>query len=245
MFKLEGKVALVTGATGGIGKATAELLHKAGAEVILSGRREEVLTELATGLVGRVHTLPCDLADLSSVKNLLERAEALAGKVDILVCNAGVTRDNLFVRLKEDDFNSVMDVNLKATFLLNQAAVKCMMRRRYGRIINIASVVAVTGNFGQANYTASKAGMIGMSKSVAIEVATSGITVNCVAPGFINTPMTEVLKDPIKEKIIARVPAGKMGEPKDVAAAIVYLASDEAQYVTGQTLHVNGGMLMV
>jgi 3-oxoacyl-[acyl-carrier protein] reductase len=244
MFDLTEKAALVTGASGGIGAAIARALHAQGATVAVSGTRREALETLAAELKERVHVLPCDLADKDAVEALVPGAEEKMQKLDILVANAGITKDNLFVQLKDDDWEQVMTVNLTATFRLTRAAVARMMRRRWGRIVGITSVVGVTGNPGQGNYTAAKAGMIGMMKSVAAEYAKRNVTANCIAPGFIATPMTDKLNDKQREAILARVPAGKLGAPADVAAAAVYLASDEAAYVTGQTLHVNGGMAM-
>ena len=245
MFDLTGKTALVTGATGGIGGATARALHAQGATVALSGTRREVLDALAAELGSRAHVFPCDLADKDAVEGLVPKAEEAMGQLDILVANAGVTRDNLFVQLRDEDWDQVININLTATFRLARAAVRGMMRRRFGRVIGITSVVAVTGNPGQGNYTASKAGMIGMMKSVAAEYAKRGVTANCVAPGFIATAMTEKLNEKQREAILGRVPAGRLGTSEDVAAAVVYLASNEAAYVTGQTLHVNGGMAMI
>ena len=245
MFDLTGKTALVTGASGGIGAAIAEGLHAQGATLILSGTREPALQELAAKLEERVHYVRCNLSDRAETENLLEEAEKIGGTIDILVCNAGITKDNLSLRMKNEDFEEVININLFSTFLLNRAAIKRMMKRRYGRIINISSVVAITGNPGQANYSASKAGMIAMSKSLAAEVASRGITINCVAPGFIETAMTEVLSEEQKTKLTHAIPNGKMGQPQDIAAAVNFLASEEAAYITGQTLHVNGGMLMV
>lgn len=245
MFDLSGKTALVTGATGGIGAAVARALHSQGATVAISGTRAEVLETLAKELGSRVHVLPCNLADKDSVEKLVPDAEAKMEKLDILVANAGVTKDNLFVQLRDEDWDQVIAINLTATFRLTRAAVKTMMRRRFGRVIGITSVVGVTGNPGQGNYTASKAGMIGMLKSVAAEYAKRNVTANCIAPGFIATPMTDKLNEKQREAILTRVPVGKLGTPADVAAAVVYLASDEAAYVTGQTLHVNGGMVMI
>jgi 3-oxoacyl-[acyl-carrier protein] reductase len=245
MFDLTGKTALVTGATGGIGGAIARALHGQGATVALSGTRREMLETLAGELGERVYVLPCNLADMAEVEALVPKAEEAMGKLDILVANAGITRDNLFVQLKDEDWDQVLAVNLTATFRLARAAVRTMMRRRFGRIIGISSVVGVTGNPGQTNYTATKAGMIGMMKSIAAEYAKRNVTANCIAPGFIASPMTDKLNDKQKEAILARVPAGRLGAGADVAAAAVYLASDEAAYVTGQTLHVNGGMAMV
>ena len=245
MFDLTGKFALVTGASGGIGAAIARALHAQGAKVALSGTRVEALDKLAAEIGDRVHVTPCNLADRESVEKLVPAAEAAMGGLDILVNNAGLTRDGLFMRMKDDDWDTVIAVNLTATFRLARAAVKGMMRRRYGRIVSITSIVGVTGNPGQGNYAASKAGMIGMSKSLAAEVASRGVTVNCVAPGFIESPMTDALNDKQKEAILAQVPAGKLGQGADVASAVVWLASAEAQYVTGQTLHVNGGLAMI
>jgi 3-oxoacyl-[acyl-carrier protein] reductase len=244
MFDLTGKTALVTGATGGLGAGIARALHGQGATVAISGTRREVLDALAAELKDRVHVLPCDLADKDAVEALVPSAEKKMQKLDILVANAGVTKDNLFVQLRDEDWDQVMAINLTATFRLTRSAVMRMMRRRYGRVIGITSVVGVTGNPGQGNYAASKAGMIGMMKSVAAEYAKRNVTANCIAPGFIATPMTDKLNDKQRETILTRVPAGRLGTPADVAAAVVYLASDEAAYVTGQTLHVNGGMAM-
>lgn len=245
MFDLTGKRALVTGATGGIGGAIAKALHGQGATVCISGTREEKLNELAAELGDRVHVATCNLGDLESVVNLAKTAEEAMGGVDILVNNAGLTRDTLAMRMKDEDWQTVLDVNLTAGFKLAQALLKGMMKARAGRIIGITSIVGVTGNLGQANYCASKAGMIGWSKSLAQEVGSRGITVNCVAPGFIATPMTDELPDAQKEKLLAAIPAGKLGTSEDIAASVVYLASDEAAYVTGQTIHVNGGMAMI
>ena len=244
MFDLSGKTALVTGATGGIGGAIARGLHAQGAKVAISGTRREVLEQLAAE-IGGAAVLPCDLANKDSVEALVPDAEKALGQLDILVCNAGITKDGLFVALKDDDWEQVLNVNLTSTFRLARAAVKLMMRKRFGRIIGITSVVGVTGNPGQANYTATKAGMIGMFKSIGKEYAKRGVTANCVAPGFIATPMTDKLNDKQREAILQMVPAGRLGAGADVAAAVVYLASDEAAYVTGQTLHVNGGMAMI
>jgi 3-oxoacyl-[acyl-carrier protein] reductase len=245
MFDLAGKKALVTGASGGIGRAIATVLHRQGALVGLSGTRREVLDERAGELGERVRVLPCNLSDKHAVEALVPAAEAALGGLDILVNNAGITRDGLFLRMKDEDWEEVIEVNLTAAFRLCRAAVKGMMRRRYGRIINITSIVGVTGNPGQANYTAAKAGMIGMSKSLAAEVASRAVTVNCVAPGFIASPMTEALNDKQRATILANVPAGRLGGGEDVAAAVVFLAGAEAAYVTGQTIHVNGGMAMI
>ena len=245
MFDLTGRTALVTGATGGIGGAIAHALHANGATVTISGTRIEMLDALAGQLGGRVHVMRCNLADKEDVENLVPAAEAAMGHVDILVNNAGITRDNIFMRLKDEEWNQVLAVDLTAAFRLTRAAVRGMMRRRFGRIIGITSVVGVTGNAGQANYAAAKAGMIAMIKSLAQEVASRGITVNAIAPGFIETAMTDGLTDKQKDMILTRVPAGRLGSPDDVAAAVVYLASHEGAYVTGQTLHVNGGMAMI
>lgn len=245
MFQLSGKKALVTGATGGLGSAIARALHARGAEVVLSGTRREALEALAADLGERVHVSPANLSVAEEVEALVPAAEAALGGLDILVNNAGLTRDNLSMRMKDEEWDAVISVNLTAAFRLSRAALKGMMRRRFGRIIGISSVVGVTGNPGQGNYAASKAGLIGLSKSLAAEVASRGITVNVVAPGFIESPMTDVLSDKQREGILARVPAGRLGAGEDIAAAVVYLASDEAGYITGQTLHVNGGMAMI
>lgn len=245
MLDLTGKKALVTGATGGLGGAIARVLHAQGASVALSGTRAEALEALAAELGERAVVAPCNLADKDSVEALVPAAEDKLGGLDILVNNAGVTRDNLFLRLKDEDWDSVIAINLTAAFRLSRAAVKSMMRRRYGRIISIGSVVGTTGNPGQGNYAASKAGLIGMSKALAAEVASRNITVNVVAPGFIESPMTQALNDKQREGILSDVPMGRLGTGADVAAAVAYLASAEAGYVTGQTLHVNGGMTMI
>ena len=245
MFDLTGKSALVTGATGGIGGAIARALHAQGATVSISGTRREALDKLAGELKDRVHVLPCNLANAEEVEALVPAAEKAMGQVDILVANAGITRDNLFVQLRDEDWDEVINVNLTATFRLARAATKLMMRKRFGRIIAITSVVGVTGNAGQGNYAASKAGLIGMMKSVGAEYARRNVTANCIAPGFIATPMTDVLNDKQREGILGKVPAGRLGTPEDIAAAAVYLASNEAAYVTGQTIHVNGGMAMI
>ncbi|WP_249690300.1 3-oxoacyl-[acyl-carrier-protein] reductase [Stappia sp. WLB 29] len=245
MFDLTSKTALVTGATGGIGEAIARTLHARGAAVALSGTRAEKLEALAADLGERVHVLPANLSDRTAVDALVPAAEAAMGQLDILVNNAGITRDNLFMRMKDEEWDDVIEVNLTAGFRLCRAAVKGMMRRRYGRIINIASVVGVTGNPGQGNYAAAKAGLIGMAKSLAREVASRNITVNTIAPGFIETPMTDALNDKQKESILTTVPAGRLGKADEIAAAALYLASEEAAYVTGETLHVNGGMAMI
>ena len=245
MFELTGLSALVTGATGGLGGTMARALHAQGATVAISGTRREALEALAAELGERVYVLPCDLADKAQVEALVPSAESAMGQLDILVNNAGVTKDGLFMRMKDDDWDAVLAINLTSAFRLSRAALKGMMKRRFGRIIGITSVVGVTGNPGQGNYAASKAGMIGMSKSLAAEVATRNITVNCIAPGFIASPMTDGLNDKQKEAILATIPAAKLGSGDDIAAALVYLASREAAYVTGQTLHVNGGMAMI
>jgi 3-oxoacyl-[acyl-carrier protein] reductase len=246
MFNLTGKKALITGASGGIGGAIAKALHAQGADVALSGRNVDALNKLAAEIgKDRVHVVPGDLSSAESADAVIKLAEEKMGQVDILVNNAGLTKDGLFMRMKDDDWQVVQDVNLTAPFRLIRAAIRGMMKRRYGRIINITSVVGVTGNPGQANYCASKAGMIGMSKSMAAEVANRGITVNCLAPGFIATAMTDALTDEQKAKINDTIPAGTMGTPDDIAAGVVYLAADESKYITGQTLHINGGMAMI
>lgn len=245
MFDLTGKTALVTGATGGIGNAIAKALHKQGATVAISGTRREALDALAGELKERVHVLPCNLSDKDEVEALVPASEKAMGQLDILVANAGITKDNLFVQLRDEDWDQVIDVNLTATFRLARAATKLMMRKRFGRIIGITSVVGVTGNAGQVNYVSSKAGLIGMMKSIGQEYARRNVTANCIAPGFIATAMTDALNDKQKEGILAKVPAGRLGSPDDIAAAAVYLASNEAAYVTGQTIHVNGGMAMI
>ncbi|SNR42211.1 3-oxoacyl-[acyl-carrier-protein] reductase [Puniceibacterium sediminis] len=245
MFDLTGKSALVTGASGGIGGEIARTLHAAGATVGLSGTRTEPLEALAAELGERVYVLPCNLSDLPAVDALPKEAVAAMGAVDILVNNAGITRDNLFMRMSDDEWQSVIDVNLTATFKLCKGVLRGMMKARWGRIVNISSVVGATGNPGQGNYAASKAGMIGMSKSLAYEVASRGITVNAVAPGFITTAMTDKLTEDQKSAILAQVPTGRMGTPEEISAAVLYLSSQEAAYVTGTTLHVNGGMAML
>ena len=245
MFDLKDKCALVTGASGGIGSAIAKALHAAGATVCVSGTRLSALEEVAAEMGPRTHILACDLSKPDEVEALVGRAEAAMGKLDILVNNAGLTRDQLSMRMKDEDWQAVLDVNLTAPFRLSRAAMRGMMKRRHGRIINITSVVGATGNPGQANYVSAKAGLAGLSKSLAQEVASRGITVNCVAPGFIATAMTEVLTEQQKTAINGRIPAGRMGAPAEIAAAVLYLAADEAGYVTGQTLHVNGGMAMI
>ena len=245
MFDLTGKRALVTGASGGIGGAIAKALHGAGATVALSGTRTEPLEALAAELGERAHVLPCNLSDPAAVDGLPKQATEAMGGVDILVNNAGVTRDNLMMRMSDDEWQSVIDVNLTATFRLCKGVLRGMMKARWGRIVNISSVVGATGNPGQANYAASKAGMIGMSKSLAYEVASRGITVNAIAPGFISTAMTDKLSDDQKAAIMTQIPAGRMGDAEEIAAATLYLSSPEAGYVTGATLHVNGGMAML
>lgn len=245
MFDLTGRKALVTGATGGLGGAIARALHAQGAHVALSGTRRAVLDELAAELGGeRVAVVEANLADKDAVEALLPAAESALGGLDILVNNAGITRDNLFMRMKDDEWEAVLNVNLTAAFRLSRAALKGMMRRRYGRIIGIGSVVGATGNPGQGNYAAAKAGLVGMTKALAAEVATRNITVNCIAPGFITSAMTDALNEKQRETILTRVPAGRLGTGAEIGAAAVYLASEEAGYVTGQTLHVNGGMAM-
>lgn len=245
MFDLTGKNALVTGASGGIGGAIARDLHAAGATVAISGTRVEALDALAQELGERCHVTPCDLSDPAGPDSLIADAYEKMDGVHILVNNAGLTRDTLAMRMKDDDWQTVIDVNLTSTFRLSRACLKGMMKQRWGRIINISSIVGTTGNAGQANYAASKAGMVGMSKSLAQEVASRGITVNCIAPGFIVTAMTDGISDDIKANLLNGIPAGRLGEVSDISASVVYLASDEAGYMTGQTLHVNGGMAMI
>ncbi|KAB7740474.1 3-oxoacyl-[acyl-carrier-protein] reductase [Parvibaculum sedimenti] len=245
MFDLTGKNALVTGASGGIGSDIARALHKQGATVALSGTRKDALDALAAELGARTHVLPCNLSDSAAVDALPKQAEEAMGSLDILVNNAGLTRDNLFMRMKDEEWDEVIRVNLTAAFRLSRASLRGMMKRRFGRIIGITSVVGVTGNPGQGNYAASKAGMIGMTKALAQEVASRNITANCIAPGFIRSAMTDALNDDQKAKILGTIPAGRLGEGAEIAAAAVYLASDEAAYVTGQTIHVNGGMAMI
>ncbi|MCB1407188.1 MAG: 3-oxoacyl-[acyl-carrier-protein] reductase [Rhodobacteraceae bacterium] len=245
MFDLSGKRALITGASGGIGAAIARSLHAAGATVGLSGTREAPLNDLAAELGERAHVLPCNLSDPASVEALPKAAIAAMGGLDILVNNAGITRDQIFMRMSDDDWASVLDVNLTSTMRLCRAVIRPMMKARWGRIVNISSIVGATGNAGQVNYAASKAGMIGLTKSIAAEVASRGITANAVAPGFIATPMTDKLTDEQKDRINTQIPAGRMGTPEEIAAAVLYLASPEAAYVTGATLHVNGGMAML
>ena len=245
MFDLTGLNALVTGATGGLGGAMARALHAQGAVVTLSGTRAAALEALAGELGERVHIVPCNLGDKEQVEALVPHAEKAMGQIDVLVNNAGITRDGLFMRMKDEDWDEVLAVNLTSAFRLSRACLRGMMKRRFGRIVSITSIVGVTGNPGQGNYAASKAGMIGMSKSLAAEVASRNITVNCIAPGFIASPMTDALNEKQKDAIMGTIPAGRLGEGADIAAALVYLASREAGYVTGQTLHVNGGMAMI
>ncbi len=245
MFDLTGKNALITGASGGIGGDIARALHGAGASVGLSGTRVEPLQKLADELGERAHVLPCNLSDSEAVEALPKQAAEAMGSVDILVNNAGITRDNLFMRMSDEEWQSVIDVNMTSTMKLCKGVIRGMMKARWGRIVNVSSVVAAIGNPGQANYAASKAGMIGFSKALAHEVATRGITVNAVAPGFITTAMTEKLTDDQKKGLLLKVPAGRMGDPEEIAAAVLYLSSPEAGYVTGTTLHVNGGMAML
>ncbi len=245
MFNLTGRYALVTGASGGIGNSIAKALTDAGAKVALSGTRVEALEKTAAEIGGSPVILPCNLADPVATRELVGKAEEALGGLDILVSNAGLTKDGLLMRMKDEDWDTVLDVNLGADYRLSKAAMRGMMKRRHGRIIGITSVVGVTGNGGQTNYAASKAGMLGFSKSLAQEVASRNITVNCIAPGFIATPMTDVLKDEQKEALLKGIPAGRLGTGADIGAAALYLASDESAYVTGQTLHVNGGMAMI
>lgn len=246
MFDLTGKTALITGASGGIGAAIAKTLHDQGATIAISGTRREKLEEVAGSLNSdRVHITPCNLSDREAVNALVGQAEEAMGKVDILVNNAGITKDNLFMRMKDEEWDDVIAVNLTAAFTLMRGALRGMMRNRSGRIVNIASISGVIGNPGQPNYSASKAGLVGMSKSLAREIAPRGITVNCIAPGFIQTPMTDELNEKQVEQIAQAIPTGTFGDPDDIAAAVLYLSSDEAKYMTGQTLHINGGMVMV
>ena len=245
MFDLTGKTALVTGASGGIGEAVARALHAQGATVVLHGTRAEKLEALRKDLDARAFALAVDLSDRDAVAGLVDAASALAGPISILVNNAGITRDGLLMRMKDDDWDSVLEVNMTASMSLCRAAMRGMMKARTGRIISISSVVGVTGNAGQTNYAASKAGMIGFSKSLAAEVASRGLTVNVVAPGFIETPMTDVLDESQKSALLTRVPAGRLGHADEIAATVAFLASDEAAYITGATLHVNGGMAML
>ena len=245
MFDLTGRTALVTGASGGIGRAIAQALSDAGAKVALSGTREAVLQEVAATLKGETAIVPCNLSDPAAVDALVGQAEAAVGPLDILIANAGITRDKLLIQMKDEDWSDVLNVNLGSYFRLTKSVVRGMMKRRHGRIIGITSVVGVTGNPGQTNYCASKAGMIGFTKSIAQEVASRGITANTIAPGFIESPMTDGLPEAQKTALLGQIPAGRLGQGGDIAAAAVYLASNEAAYVTGQTLHVNGGMAMI
>ena len=245
MFTLNGKAALVTGASGGIGGDIARALHAQGATVTLSGTRRDALEALKAELGDRAHVAVCNLGEAAQVDELPKIAEGLMGGLDILISNAGITRDNLFMRMKDDEWDEVLRVNLTASFRLARAVLRPMMKKRWGRIISITSVVGVTGNPGQGNYAAAKAGLIGMTKSLAQEIASRNITVNCVAPGFIKSPMTDALNDQQRDAIMGRIPAGRLGLGKDIGGAVVYLASEEASYVTGQTLHVNGGMAMI
>lgn len=245
MFNISGKNVMVTGATRGIGHAIVEAFHAANAQNIVgSGTKQNLLDDLKKNFGSKMHTIAFNLSDAAHAGELFEKAEQMVDHIDILVCNAGITRDNLAIRMSDEEWDQVLTINLKAVFKLNQAAMKSMGKRKYGRIINLASIVGLTGNFGQANYAAAKAGIIGMSKSLALEGASRGITVNCIAPGFIKTDMTDVIREDIKEKILTKIPMNTMGDPKDIAAAAIYLASDEAKYVTGQVLSVNGGMFM-
>ena len=245
MFDLDGKNVLVTGASGGIGRAIAETLHSSGATVTISGTRKEPLEELANGLGKRVHILSCDLSNGAEVENLSKSAQEKMGSIDILVNNAGITRDNLFMRMSDEDWSTVLEINLTSTMRLCRGVLRGMMKARWGRIINIGSIVGSTGNPGQGNYAASKAALLGMSKSLANEVASRGITVNCIAPGFVKTAMTDKLNDNQKEAIKSKIPTGRLGEASDIAYATLYLSSEEASYITGSTIHVNGGMAML
>ncbi len=249
MFSLKNHNILITGATGGIGNAIANAMANQGARLVLSATKEDKLQDLLSTLPnkssGEHMAIACNLADKNEVNNLFDNAEAKIGDIDILICNAGITRDGLILRMKDEDFEDVIDINLRSTFILNRNAIKKMMKRKYGRIINIASVVGVSGNPGQANYVASKAGMIGMSKSLAQEIASRNITINSIAPGFIASPMTDILNEQQKSAILAKIPMGRMGDASEIANAAVFLASKEASYITGHTLHINGGMLMV
>ena len=245
MFSLTGKTALITGASGGIGAAIAKALHDAGATIAISGTRVEALEKVKAEIGERVHIVPCNLSMPQEVEKLIPAAETAMGTLDILVNNAGITKDSLAIRMKDEDWQSVIDINLTANFRLSRAATRIMMKKRWGRIINITSIVGVTGNPGQVNYVTSKAGLIGMTKSLAQELASRNVTVNCVAPGFIATPMTDVMNEKQKQMMLSRIPTGRMGAAAEIAAAVVYLASEEAAYVTGQTLHVNGGMVMI
>lgn len=245
MFELKGKKALITGATGGLGAEIARTLHQQGAAIAISGTKREKLEALAHELGDRVCVIPCDLSSAEATQRLIPEAESALEGLDILVNNAGLTQDGLMLRMSDEQWSKVINVNLTSLFRLSRDAIKGMMKQRKGRIINVTSIVGITGNAGQANYAASKAGIIGLSKSLAAEVATRGITVNCIAPGFIESPMTAVLNDKQREKILSGIPQGEIGSPKDIAAGVVYLASEEARYITGQTLHINGGMTMI
>lgn len=245
MFQLNDKIALVTGASGGLGSTIAAALHQQGATVVLSGTREDALKEVANQLKDRVHTLPCNLKDKEQTGSLVAQVEEKFGRLDILVNNAGLTKDNLALRMKDEDFQEILDVNLTAAFILTRSALRGMMKNRWGRVINITSIVGFTGNPGQANYCASKAGLVGMTKSLAQEVASRGITLNCIAPGFMASAMTDKLPDVQKEALLKNIPMGRMGSGSDIAAAAAFLASEEASYITGQTIHVNGGMAML
>jgi 3-oxoacyl-[acyl-carrier protein] reductase len=245
VFDLTGRIALITGASGGLGGAIARALHAQGASVALTGTRSDALEALAAELAVRAHAAPCDLSDTAAAEALIPALESALGPIDILINNAGMTRDNLLIRMKDTEWDSVLAINLTAAFRLSRATLKGMLKRRFGRIINMTSVVGIQGNAGQGNYAAAKAGMIGMSKALAAEVATRGITVNCIAPGFIDSPMTRALDQKQRDAILASIPMGRPGSDKEIGAATVYLASSEAAYVTGQTLHVNGGMAMI
>lgn len=245
MFNLQDQVALVTGASGGIGGAIARKLHAQGAHVVISGTNLNSLEKLANELETRVTIEVCNLQDDEAVGNLIDKAFAIHEKLDILVCNAGITKDNLSLRMSIEDFDSVININLRSAFILNKAAIRKMIKQKFGRIINISSIVGTTGNPGQANYTAAKAGMVAMSKSLALEVAARGVTINCVAPGFIATAMTDKLTQDLKDELLKKVPCGRLGTPEDIANGVIFLASKEAEYVTGQTIHINGGMAMI
>lgn len=245
MFNLKDKKVLVTGASGGIGEAIVKIFSEAGAIVGLSARNEEKMKEIASKISAKTFIFKTDLSNEEETSQLIEKADAEMGGIDILICNAGITKDGLSMRMRTEDFKSVIDTNLTSTFILNRDMAKKMIKKRYGRIINMSSVVATTGNSGQVNYTASKAGMVAMTKSFALEYGARGITFNCIAPGFIATPMTDILNDEQKKAILAKVPVGELGKPEDIAYGALYLASDEARYITGQTLNINGGMLMV
>lgn len=245
MFNLKDKKVLIVGATGGIGSALTKTFAEAGAILGLATRDEEALNQLSSELSVKNYKYIVDLSDLKGLEEFIEKADQEMGGIDIMLCNAGITKDSLSMKMKTEDFQKVIDINLTSTFILNRDMAKKMMKRKYGRIINTASIVGVMGNPGQANYVASKAGMIGMTKSIALEYASRGITINCIAPGFIKTPMTDVLTEDQKNAMLSRIPEGKFGLPQDIANTAIFLASDEANYITGQTIHVNGGMLMV